>query len=303
MTGAASAEPSLPPGNVILCADDFAISDGVSRGIEELAHARRLSATGAIVTLPAWAPHAERLARLRPRLAIGLHINLTLGAPAGAMPTLAPLGKLPALAEIVRMALLGNIDRAEIAAEIGRQLDAFAQATGCQPDFIDGHQHVHSLRGVRDGLIDALTLYFPDGGPLVRDPSDTSRTIAWRGAAVAKSIVISSLASGFGARIRRAGFATNDGFSGVSPFTPGSPFAAELVGFFTAPGSRHLVMCHPGYPDEELRRLDSVVERRAEELGTLMRMPGLPEAIWHVERNAGIDYPVWPGDGPADNRT
>lgn len=292
---ASRADPALPGGNVILCADDFGISDGVSRGIEELVHARRLSATGAIVTLPTWGTHAQRLARLRPHAAVGLHVNLTLAAPLGPMPALAPLGKFPALGSIVRHALLGTLDRREIATEIGRQIDAFAQATGFPPDFIDGHQHVHSLPGIRDACLEALAERFPGRGPLIRDPADRALAILQRRAAVVKALVIASLAIGFGDRVRHAGFSTNHGFSGVSPFTPGTSFESELAAFFAAPGRRHLVMCHPGHPDDALRRLDAVVERRAQELAALMRMPGLPEAIWHVERRPGIDYPVWPG--------
>ena len=298
MSGPAAAprtSTALPRGNVILCADDFGISDGVSRGIEDLVHARRLSATGAIVTLPTWGGHAQRLAHLRTQAAVGLHVNLTLAAPLGPMPALAPLGKLPALGAIVRQALLGALDRREIAGEIARQIDAFTQSTGFAPDFVDGHQHVHSLPGIRDAFLDAMAERFPGRGPLVRDPADRFASIVRRRAAVVKSLVISTLAAGFGDRARSAGFATNHGFSGVSPFTPGASFDSEVAAFFAEPGRRHLVMCHPGHPDDALRRFDEVVERRAEELASLMRMPGLPEAIWHVERGAGIDYPEWPG--------
>lgn len=41
-----------PPANILLVADDFAISEGVTEGIEQLARAHRISATSAIVTLP-----------------------------------------------------------------------------------------------------------------------------------------------------------------------------------------------------------------------------------------------------------
>ena len=294
----APANAALPPGNVILCADDFGISDGVSRGIEELAHARRLSATSAIVTLPGWPRHAERLARLRPLLAIGLHVNLTLGAPLGALPSLAPLGKLPPLDTILRRAMLRRLDRDEIAAEIGRQLELFEHATGSRPDFVDGHQHVHSLPVVRQALLQALVQRFPDAGVLVRDPADDIAAIVRRRAAIGKSLVIAAVASGFCARVRHAGFPTNRGFSGVSAFIPGTPFGAELAHFFAAPGPCHLVMCHPGYPDDELRRLDPVVERRREELEALNATVGLCEAIWHVARPDGIAYPMWPGADP-----
>ena len=40
--------------NVILCADDFGLADGVSQGIVELAQMGRLSATGAMTNMPGW---------------------------------------------------------------------------------------------------------------------------------------------------------------------------------------------------------------------------------------------------------
>ena len=287
-----------PSGDIIFCADDFAISDGVSRGIAELAQARRLSATSAIVTLPGWSGHASRLVVLRPLIAIGLHVNLTLGAPLGPMPTLAPLGRLPALGEIVRRALLRRLDRAEVAAEIARQLDRFELATGVAPDFVDGHQHVHALPMVRAALLDALQQRFAAGDAraqlLVRDPADRIAAICRRGAAICKALVIAGLSGGFGAAVRRAGFATNSGFSGVSSFDVAVPFGGEVGRFFSVPGSRHLVMCHPGYPDAELARLDPHTERRRQEMDALLATDGLVEAIWHVDRQRARAEPMWP---------
>ena len=69
----------------ILCADDFAMSRGISDGILALAEAGRLSATSAMVNQPRWAEDAPRAVALRDRFALGLHLNLTFGAPLGAM--------------------------------------------------------------------------------------------------------------------------------------------------------------------------------------------------------------------------
>lgn len=268
----------------ILTADDFALSEGVSAGIEALARARRISAAGAMVTMPRWPEHAPRLAALRGDIAIGLHLNLTLGAPLGAMPSLAPDGRLPAIATLVSRALARRLDRAEIAAEITRQFGQFAAATGYPPDFIDGHQHVHALPVVRDALIDALATGPAAVRPLVRNPADTARRISSRGLYPAKSLMLAGLARGFGRLLARHGWPTNDSFSGVSAFERASPYAAELARALRAPGRRHLVMCHPGIPDAELAALDPVVERRRDELDALSAFAGLPDLIWHPAR-------------------
>ncbi len=283
---------------IILCADDYAMTDGVSAGIEELAALRRLSATSALVTTPHWPTHAARLASLRDRLAIGLHVNLTLGQPLAPMPRLCPDGRFPALKTVLASALTGRLDRAEIAAEIGRQLDRFTQGTGYPPDFVDGHQHVHALRGVRHALLDALQQRYPAGArPLVRDPADRPAGILARGAAPAKAATLAALAAGFGNTVRRAGFPTNHGFAGVSAFPVGGDIAAEFERFFRAAGPRQLVMCHPGRVDAELRGLDPLVERREQELAALRTLPHLPERLWHVSRSATGGPVVWPSIG------
>lgn len=271
---------------VILCADDYAMTAGVSRGILELARARRLSATSALVTLERWADDAKPVAGVRDCIAVGLHIDLTLGKPLGPMPSLAPEARFPSLRQILMRALAGRINREEIAAEVARQLDRFEAATGFPPDHVDGHQHVHALPAIRSGVLTALARRFPSGGPLVRDPADSISAIRERGLATGKSMVISLLSSGFGAAARARGFAVNDSFAGTSPFKEGQPYGKELDAAFSAGGRRHLVMCHPGHVDPKLTRLDPVVARRAEEYAALAQAPDLPANLWHPRRAA-----------------
>lgn len=81
--------------SVILCADDFGLADGVSRGIVELAWKGRLSATGAMTNMPGWRRAAPDLKPLKDRIAVGLHLNFTVGVPLGEMPDLAADGVFP----------------------------------------------------------------------------------------------------------------------------------------------------------------------------------------------------------------
>jgi chitin disaccharide deacetylase len=280
---------------VILCADDYAMTPGISAGIEELAEAGRLSATSALVTTPYWVIHARRLLPFRSRLAIGLHLNLTLGSPLGAMPDLAPAGALPGLKSLLGKALAGGVPYHEIVNETGRQLDRFESELGHPPDFVDGHQHVHALPRVRRAVMAALRRRFArHWPPLVRDPADRAVVIIARGVGVAKSLALAALSAGFGQLVRRVGFPTNHGFSGVSMFDERVPYTRELERFFASPGPRHLVMCHPGYPDAELARLDPVVGRRKAELEALRDMPSLPARLWRPIRSCDDTGLRWP---------
>lgn len=250
---------------VVLCADDFGISEGVSRGILDLCAQGRLSATSAMTSCPAWPRCAPALRGFDGRVGVGLHLTLTAGAPLGPMPRFAPGGVLPPLGDLLPQALKGGLALDEIGAEIERQIDAFEGAFGRSPDFVDGHQHVHALPGVREALLAALTRRGYAGALWLRDPSDRLSAILRRGVAVSKAVTVRALATGFRRAARRAGFFTNEGFSGFSPFEPPA-VAATFERAFRHLGPRPVVMCHPGYPDEELRRLDPVVEARRTEL-------------------------------------
>lgn len=140
----------------ILCADDYGMTEAVSRGLLEVASAGRISAASAMASLPDWRRAARDWAAARPAADLGLHVTLTVGAPLGPMPRLAPGGEFPGLGTLAAAALSRRLPRDEIEAEIGRQIDAFCDATGAAPTHVDGHQHVHVLPGVRAALFAAL---------------------------------------------------------------------------------------------------------------------------------------------------
>lgn len=257
------------PTQMILCADDFALTPAVSRGILRLVDAGRLSAVSCMTSRPSWPQDAPPLLAHRGSVGIGLHLNLTLGAPLGPMPRIAPGGRQPPFGHIAMRAMLRRLKRAELIAEISRQIDAFIEVAGQVPDFVDGHQHVHVLPRVREALFDVLDLRGCRGKVWLRDPSEPVLGILARGVAVQKALVISGLSRRFGEMASRRGYPTNRGFSGVSPFDSRRDFAGDMARFVERLGPAPLVMCHPGELDEELRTLDPVVETRVGELDYL----------------------------------
>ena len=272
---------------LILCADDYALTEGISRAVGELAAARRLSATSVMVTTPHWPAAASRLRVHRGRLAIGLHLNLTLGGPLAPMWKLAPQGRFPQRNLLIAQALLGIANSDEIAGEIERQLEAFESGLGFPPDHIDGHEHMHVLSGIRQPLFDVVSRRYSGTKPLIRDPSDRwQSTAARRRGPRLKAAAVGALALRFAAAARRQGLPTNEGFSGFSRFDPVVPYAQEFADALLAPGPCHIVMCHPGHPDAELTKVDAVVDRRRMEYDALMRDVTLPERIWRPRRSA-----------------
>ena len=255
---------------ITLCADDYGLTYGVSRGIIEALGAGRLSAVSALVTGPRWPALGHELMRRRFDADIGLHLNLTLGKPLGPMPHFAKDGVFPPIRALVRAAQKGKLPLEEIRAEISRQLDRFEAVTGRPPDFVDGHQHVQVLPHVRDELLEELAQRGLKGRCWLRDCGDALPRLLARGAQIRKAMILRHLAQGFARDAQLAGFEVNRGFSGFSDFLPGKDYAKQFRSYLRARGPRHLVMCHPGHVDAELWELDPVTVTREQELAFLL---------------------------------
>ncbi len=256
--------------DLTLCADDYGLTPAVSLGILEAVEAGRLNATGAMTARPHWKTAARDLASLGEAVEAGLHLDLTLGPPLTKMPLLAPRGALPSIGTMIRLAQAGRLPEAEIRAEIGAQIDAFAEHYGAMPAFIDGHQHVHMLPGIRDWLFDEACKRGLAGHIWMRDSTDRLSRILRRRVEAPKAVIVALAGRGFAKAARQRGFVTNEGFAGFSAFDPRRDYAADFSRFLLAPGPRHLIMCHPGRVDGELERLDPATFSREQELEFLL---------------------------------
>jgi chitin disaccharide deacetylase len=256
----------MPPSRFVLTADDYAMTPAVTRGILRLLEAGRITATGAMTNRPSWPDAARALAAFAGRADLGVHITLTCGAPLTRADALAPGGGLPRLGALLLGVNTGRIPLAAIETEIEAQLAAFEEAMGRMPDFVDGHQHVHVMPGVRRAFAAVLARRYPDAKPYLRDAADTFAAIRARGRQTIKAGAVALLARGFAGSMAARGFALNQGFSGFSAFDPAADYGADFARYLLDPGPRPLVMCHPGEVDEELRALDPATESRANEI-------------------------------------
>lgn len=252
---------------LILCADDYGLAPGVSRGILRLLAAGRLSATSCMSLGQAWAGHAAALRAHTDQADIGLHLTLTDHRPLGTMTSLAPAGALPSVGRLLALSLTGRIDRAEVALELERQLDAFEQAIGRPPAFIDGHQHVHQFPVIRDVVLDFWQRRLARTNAWMRVCAEPWRATLQRGLEAPKPWVITALGRALRRRARAAGIPINDRFAGIHDFSGRIPYAVLFESFIRDAGvGTLLVMCHPGEVDAELRAVDPVTTAREEEL-------------------------------------
>jgi predicted glycoside hydrolase/deacetylase ChbG (UPF0249 family) len=248
-----------------LCADDYGIAPGVNRGIRELIARGRLNATSAMVVAPSFNKGEVDALRSAGRAAIGLHLTLT--APFHPLTDFTTLrgGRFLTLTNVLGMAMARRLDRTALEREIAAQLLAFAEAFGRPPDFIDGHQHVHLFPQVRDAFVQAVAAHAPDAW--VRQCGRVKGQ--FRGLHDRKGLLLDILSVGFRRRARRAGLRFNPAFAGTYSFTPDADFSALFPAFLQGLPDEGLVMCHPGFVDAELERLDPLTTTREHEFAYL----------------------------------
>lgn len=248
-----------------LCADDYGMAPGVSRGIRELVANGRLNATSAMVISPhLTADEVAALVRLNAnekRVSIGLHFTLTgpfKPLTAGYAPKRD--GAFLPLGETMRNAVARRLRPDMLTVEIAAQLEAFRKMFGAPPDFVDGHQHVQLFPQVRDAFLRIVAEMAPNAWVRQCGRANSLRRLHDR-----KALVLDILSMAFRRRAERQGLATNTAFAGAYDFSPKAKFARIFPRFLTGLPDGGLIMCHPGFVDHELKTLDPLTTLREHE--------------------------------------
>jgi len=261
-----------------LCADDYGISPSVNAAIRDLLVRGRINATSVMVVAPSF-HRAEALAlqalnTTARHVAIGLHV--TLSAPFRPLSDgFHPLhnGAFPSLPILLMRACLHSLKPNALTVEIARQVRAFAEHFGRPPDFIDGHQHVQLFPQVREALLTVARREAPDAWvrqcgrarPLIRAAGDR------------KGMLLDILSRGFRRRAAALGVRTNPAFAGTYAFRDQADFADTFPQFLDGLPDGSVVMCHPGFVDPELQKLDPLTTLREQEYAFFVQdsFPGL----------------------------
>jgi predicted glycoside hydrolase/deacetylase ChbG (UPF0249 family) len=228
---------------IVLCADDYGIAPGVSRAIRDLLERRRLSATGCMVVSPDFVNEGPLLASYLDHADIGLHFTLTFDRPLGA---------------VMRAAYFRQLDVPAAAAELNRQIESFTRIVGRPPAFIDGHQHVHQLPGVRDSVVESARRI----GAYVRVTDERIGAILRAGVCADKAGFLAIMAAPTARRVRRSGAKRNTGFRGVRSFHETGPYGDLFRRMIARARAGTIVMCHPGLVDDTLKSRDPVTAAR-----------------------------------------
>lgn len=237
---------------VAICGDDFGMDAGIDHAILRLIQARRLSAASCMSSAPGFAARGAEL--LNSGADVGLHLNLTERLGLADTPR-------PALRRLLWRAYSRQLDLQWVNQEICRQLDRFEDVLGQAPDYIDGHQHVHQLPGVRQLLLAELQRRYAGRRPWLRLTSVAALDgLPW--AAHVKAHVIASLGGhALAARARASNWPSNRGFLGVYGFEGGRRgYARMLHHWLLHARDGDLLMCHPALAGE----IEHAAQRKAE---------------------------------------
>ena len=214
---------------LIVNADDFGVTRGVSEGILTAHRHGIVTSTTALVTSRI---EPEHVARARDSaLGIGLHVNLTLGRPLTSGASLVDeSGRFVRDARRAAARASARDADAEIAAQVERFTDLFKRP----PTHLDTHHHVGMLSPVRECVLAAARRL----GVPVRSQDATGR-----------------------ARARSAGLRTPDHFFGESGpdayWTPARTLPSGVSEF----------MSHPGRFDDDLAYSRYARQRETELIG------------------------------------
>jgi hypothetical protein len=256
--------------HIWLCADDYGISAAVNVAIRDLVVRRRLNATSVMVVAPSF--HRSEALALdvlnsgMPRVAIGLHLTLTAPfRPLSGAYRPARDGSFLSLGTTMMRAFLQRLNPDALASEIAAQLRMFVHTFGRPPDFIDGHQHVHLFPQIREAMLEVAKASAPDAwlrqcGRAVPPRFRFGDRKAW---------LLDRLSHDFRERANALGRRTNPAFAGAYDFRADADFAALFAGFLEQVPDGGLIMCHPGFVDADLQRLDPLTTLREREYAFL----------------------------------
>lgn len=257
------------PRRLTVCADDYGLGPAVDRGILALAGQGRITALSCLVTSPRWPSSGAALQGCG--AAAGLHVNLTEGEPLS--PALRrQWPRFPSLGRLIAQALLGRLPAA-VGDEFQAQLHRFLAVRDQAPAFIDGHQHVHALPGVRPFVLAAARQL---GVPL----RNTGRVLG-PGFAFKRGVIAACGGRALAAEAQGCGVPMPTALVGVYDFDARADYRRHLRGWLQAAPDGALLFCHPalGEPD----RGDAIAPARAREMAYLGS-----EAFADDLREAGI---------------
>lgn len=266
--------------NLIVNADDLGWTEGVNRGIVE-AHRNGIVTSASLLANAAEFRAAVELTRSVPGLGVGVHLNLSDGAPLAGRASVPSLvnqagefegGPESLLLRIATRALALSEVEKEWDAQIGRVRDV-----AVQPTHLDGHKHVHMLPGLFEIAL-RLAKRHAIGAIRISHENSRLRAALSAGVALRPSVVLKQGVQARGLKLLardareqavRAGISTADYFCGIAQTGELTKEGVACLLRSLPEGTTEL-MCHPGHVDGALQKTATRLQRsRQKELEIL----------------------------------
>lgn len=216
---------------VCYCADDFALHPEISTAIVELISKKHIHATSCMTQSPDWAAAAQQLKPYLKQADIGLHLNFThrFDSATFAFP----------LKQLMLKAWTQRLDFQKVYNSIRQQWQAFSDALGQAPDFVDGHQHVHQFPVIRSALIRVLKEQNFQGW--VRNLNDTQMVAPYQ---IKTQLLMQLGAKSLKTLCIKNRFKQNQYFAGIYDFKQ-IDYAHLNQQWLEQAQDHLLIMCHP----------------------------------------------------------
>lgn len=242
--------PSETSPIIVLNADDFGLSPGISRVIEDLFHRGLISGTSAMTLSPHWRSCGPLIRQFASVADIGLHFTLTELPPLSGLGFASGNRNVATFWDIFRSSCTGRIDRQAVKSEFIRQWQAFVDVMGDPPSHIDGHQHIHQLPGIRETILETLAELAPDGSVYLRICDERLMTIAARRLGTFRALALAGFGRGLRRRAKASNIGVNSSLSGIYDFDHQQPYEITFQNFLIGLRAEAIILCHPGQSDE-----------------------------------------------------
>jgi chitin disaccharide deacetylase len=246
---------------IIICADDFGISPGVSKGILKLADNNKISATSVMVCFDDWRQEAKPLVSLKNQIDIGLHFTLTGAVPLSTSQEIPSLvnarGELASLGQFIKKCFLREINSEDVKREFHKQFNSFVEFFGFTPHYVDGHHNVHQYPIVNKVLIEVFKEKFEGQNFYARNTSVPLNKAFRQVGNFFKIFPISLWGTPYKDLLEANEISTNSSFMGIYDWRRPELFGQNFKRFLRASSKKNgIIMTHPGLPDDILKKRD-----------------------------------------------
>lgn len=233
---------------LIVCADDFGLTKGISEGIVNAYSQGIVTRTSIIANGEAF-DHAVSLSKNNEGLRVGIHLTLVEEKPINEHNKIKSLtgrnGKLLInYKAFLARYVLSKIDLNEVYAEWESQIQKVLSA-GININHIDSHQHLHILPRIFEKTLDLASKYKINKIRMLYHDISDIRTL--------KEGFLAFLSNTHKRRLLHSGLSSSDYFWGLKQ--GGNIGENDILKFIdNIKFGTTEMMCHPGYADDSFNR-------------------------------------------------